>query len=402
MTATITPLPEAIDGRKWRVAEGGGSCDTVGRVLQVPLGPDHHSRFIRNHELGHAKITPRVAAHKQCAKYGVSMDAMQICEDLRVHRYLDHAGVSRHGGVTPEEMSSLVERVRHSDRQLARILVGSYRTDDFGRALAAMSTRIAPDRLQHLQSQVHLIDRRMDSARNLFRPIGFRNATVPAARLFDTLFPENGKRPADDLPLAQVRSPRNGRVVKWGTMQVRHLPVSLTRSIPPTARQKTYRDEGCTLSAVHRLPIDGRIFSRSRSQKGGTVLIDGSGSMSFSPAELERIVVTAPAATVAVYSGHGRNGTLTVVARKGRMATADGIRSSRCGSGNIVDGPALEWLARHPAPRMWVSDGWVTGCHDQTSIDLSADVLRICTHADITRVEKAAAVCDLLKATQRR
>jgi hypothetical protein len=402
MTATITPLPEAIDGQKWRVGEGGGSCDTVGRVLQVPLGPDRHSRFIRNHELGHAKITPRVAAHKQCAKYGVSMDAMQICEDLRVHRYLEHAGVSRDGGLTSEEMTSLIERVRHSDRQLARILVGSYRTDDFGRALAAMSVRIAPELLQHLQTQVHLIDRRMDSARNLFRPIGFRNATVPAARLFDTFFPENGKRPANDLPLAQVRTPRNGRVVKWGTMQVRHLPVSLTRAIPPTARHKTYRDEGCTLSAVHRLPIDGRIFSRSRSQKGGTVLIDGSGSMSFSPAELERIVTTAPAATVAVYSGHGRQGTLTVVARKGRMATADGIQTSRCGSGNIVDGPALEWLAQQPAPRMWVSDGWVTGCHDQTSIDLSADVLRICTHADITRVEKADAVCDQLKATQRK
>ena len=402
MTATITPLPEAIDGKKWRVGEGGGSCDTVGRVLQVPLGPDQHSRFIRNHELGHAKITPRVAAHKQCAKYGISMDAMQICEDLRVHRYLEHAGISRDGGMTQDEMTSLVERCLHSDRLLARILIGSYRTDDFGRTLAALSTRIVPERLQYLQKQVHLIDRRMDSARNLFRPIGFRNATVPAGRLFDALFPENGKRPSQDLPLAEVRMPRSGRVAKWGSMQVRTLPAALTRSIPPIARQKTYRDEGCSLTAVHRLPVDGRIFSRTRSHKGGSVLIDGSGSMSLSPTDLERIVKTAPAATVAIYSGHGRQGTLTVVARKGRMATAEGIRSSRCGSGNIVDGPALEWLAKQPAPRIWISDGWVTGCHDHTSLDLSGEVLRICTQAEITRVEKADAVCDLLKAIRRR
>lgn len=36
------------------------------------------------------------------------------------------------------------------------------------------------------------------------------------------------------------------------------------------------------------------------------------------------------------------------------------------GSGNIVDGPALEWLNKQPGPRVWVCDGGVTGCNDSS------------------------------------
>jgi hypothetical protein len=101
---------------------------------------------------------------------------------------------------------------------------------------------------------------------------------------------------------------------------------------------------------------------------------------------------------VATYSGNRTSGTLHIVARKGRVANADGLRLARSsGSGNIVDGPALQWLAQQQAPRLWVSDGYVTGKYDRSSIDLGADAQIICNKAKIRRVEKAQAVADALK-----
>ena len=55
---------------------------------------------------------------------------------------------------------------------------------------------------------------------------------------------------------------------------------------------------------------------------------------------------TAPASTVAIYSGRGASGTLTIIGKKGRVADADGLSKARIGTGNIVDGPALEWLGK--------------------------------------------------------
>ena len=103
MRKRVSPLPEAVDGSHWIVKEGAGSCDTIHRILRVPTDDSPSSRFVRNHEVGHAKITPRVSASKQCQKFAVSMEAMQICEDLRVHRYLGDCGISLCGNLTDDE-----------------------------------------------------------------------------------------------------------------------------------------------------------------------------------------------------------------------------------------------------------------------------------------------------------
>ena len=66
-------------------------------------------------------------------------------------------------------------------------------------------------------------------------------------------------------------------------------------------------------------------------------------------------------------------------------------------SGNVVDGPALVWLAKQQEPRLWVSDGHVTGCNDNTCIDLAADAERVCRKGNIQRVHKASAVAGFLR-----
>ena len=399
MNLTCSPIPEALDGNKWDVRNGSGSCDTVSRVMRVPLGGSDADRFIRNHEMAHAKITPRISPIKQCKKHGVSIDAIQVCEDLRVHHYLEHAHIDRCGSFSQVEMDELVKRKLGNDRMLAMALVACRVTDDWDRAVESMSSQVEPSRLQQILENVILIDQTLQRGRGIHRPIGFKNCTAPAAQLFDSLFPEAG--PADvHIPMGTIvreASRRKGNA-QWGEMEIKTLPTTLSRRIPSMSRTKTYRDEGTNLSAVYRLPIDGRVFSRYRAHKGGTVLIDGSGSMRLSSEELLKIVTTAPAATIAIYSGRRTSGTLTIVGRKGMVATEEGLASARqSGTGNIVDGPALQWLSKQNAPRLWVSDGLVTGQHDTASINLAVECQNLCHRAGIKRVEKSDAVCDLLK-----
>lgn len=129
------------------------------------------------------------------------------------------------------------------------------------------------------------------------------------------------------------------------------------------------------------------------------MLIDGSGSMSLTTQDLRRILSTAPAATIAIYSGKGKKGMLTIIGAKGRVVDDVGLREARsAGQGNVVDGPALHWLAFHDSPRIWISDGMVTGERDTACFDLAVEAQAICTAHQIKRVEKADAVVDLLKA----
>jgi len=396
MKKRITPLPEAIDGERWTVKEGAGSCDTVNRILGVPSDESPGSRFVRNHELGHAKITPRVPAFKQCRKFGVSMDAMQACEDLRVHRFLRETGIEMGGVLNDDEAEQTVRKVAGSDRLLAALLVASMHTDDHERFLGAMWLHLDDDRHQNLMRMTAMIDARMAQGRGLDRPIGFRNGTAPAARLFDAIFPEDGEA-SPQLPLESLCMPRKARRSKWGQMQIETLQASNSRPVPAAARRRAFTDHGAVLAAAHRLHIDGRVFTRRRRQRGGTVLIDASGSMRFSPSDLERITAAAPLATVAVYAGNGRLGTLVIVASRGRIAGAEALRAAARGNGNVIDGPALRWLARQPEPRIWISDGHVTGVADRPSSDLAVDAIHICRKAHITRADKTADIPRLLE-----
>lgn len=397
MTRTrISPLPEAIDGKQWTVEEGTGSCDTVGRILGVPGDDSPGSRFVRNHELGHAKITPRVPAYKQCRKFGVSMDAMQVCEDLRVHMYLGRTGIDMDGVLNDEEADHFVRKVVDSDRQLAAHLVASMHTGDHRRILSAVQRHVEEGRRHHIVRLTGLVDARMARGRGLDRPIGFRNGTIPAARMFDAVFPMDGSAAAE-LPTDLLFQPVRGRSVQWGEMRVETLPSSRSRPIPATARGRSFSDHGAVLSAAHRLPVDGRVFLRRRRQPGGTVLIDASGSMRFTPADLERITAAAPLATVAVYAGRGKSGTLVIVASRGRIACADSLKQAARGIGNVIDGPALRWLAGQPEPRVWISDGDVTGRGDQSSADLVVNAIQICREGRIRRAAKREEVSDLLE-----
>ena len=125
-----------------------------------------------------------------------------------------------------------------------------------------------------------------------------------------------------------------------------------------------------------------RIFRQWVRKRGATVLIDVSGSMDLSPDAIESILGASPtAAVVAMYSGVGEEGEFCIVGLGNRHADARHLEPF--GRGNIVDVPALRWLAGQPAPRIWISDGAVTGRHDAPSERIRAECQRICRNNGI-------------------
>ena len=154
-------------------------------------------------------------------------------------------------------------------------------------------------------------------------------------------------------------------VPHWGTLMIEKLPMPVM-SKGSLGKRKIASNVGLLPRRMHRLVTDPqmRIFDKTIKGSGGVVIIDGSGSMSFTKDQLRQIVENAPGATVAVYSDRNR-GTevpnLWIVAEKGKMVA----ELPEVGWGNGVDFPAIEWGQKQRknsrTPMVWVTDGGVCG-----------------------------------------
>lgn len=221
----------------------------------------------------------------------------------------------------------------------------------------------------------------------------------------------------------------------WGEMEIQTPPLKLR--LPPKLRGRRMRatDAGAVMQYAHRDETDGQIFAERGSKLGGaTILIDCSGSTNITAADIERILELAPAAIIATYAGGRysnsrrkvkRNevsfnvdhafGQLRIVAKNGRRCKPDLVLPGRYGrdlitgetrlmqqfGGNMVDGPALDWLRKQPGPRYWISDGKVVGNGSRT-LTLFADAIRKCRLGKIERVDSVRGVMDALKSRKMR
>lgn len=156
---------------------------------------------------------------------------------------------------------------------------------------------------------------------------------------------------------------------------------------------------GAVPKHMERLPFDGQVFERKVRGAGGSVLIDNSGSMCLRDHELELLVKKAPAVTVAEYSGDrggdtpGGRGVLHILAAHGRMT--DISKHRKCGGLNIVDVQSLEWLAKQRPPRIWVSDGGVTGKNHEHYRCVVERCVMLCLMNSIIRVPTVEKALDL-------
>jgi len=194
--------------------------------------------------------------------------------------------------------------------------------------------------------------------------------------------PRRERRPA---------SPPAGRN-EWGPMVISEPPLTCRGTDRSGRAARKLIPSYCgAFRFPHRalLPAaDGRAFGLKRRIHGGAILIDCSGSMHLTTEELSALVSRSPAATVAIYAGlpGEESGALRIVAKNGRFTPIEEAISS-FGKGNVVDGHALRWLSRQPSPRIWVSDGIVTGRDDKTGANLNRERDCIVRDARIQRIE---------------
>lgn len=208
---------------------------------------------------------------------------------------------------------------------------------------------------------------------------------------------DNGEQIGDDIELEDDQCswtellmnshPNNVGEDEWGSMSIEEpqRPHRIVNNIYSQRRRTRLTDAGSVIRRPERMLTDGMTFAQRRNARDivGAVLIDNSGSMHFSAEEVEELMLAAPGVIVAHYSGSG-NGTLTIAAKDGRRVAVEDL-APRFG-GNCVDGPALDWLATQAGPRVWISDGWVTGRMCGMTTGLVNIALDKCNNHNITRV----------------
>jgi hypothetical protein len=175
---------------------------------------------------------------------------------------------------------------------------------------------------------------------------------------------------------------------RWGAMTM--LRPHLGNHIKPaaaTSRHFTATEEGSHFRYPERYVSDGHVFSRKVKRNCGTILMDVSGSMDYEREDIRRFSEECPNVTMAAYGSDSavRGGFLKIIAQDGRVADEETIMN-HFGGGNLVDGPALYWLADQKGPRIWVSDGMVTGRGEDSEDVLNRECDAVVMRARITHV----------------
>lgn len=198
--------------------------------------------------------------------------------------------------------------------------------------------------------------------------------------------------------------PQYGKEAVWGTLRVGKPPL-LRNVIGAIGKKRVATEMGRNPRRISRLLTDPqrRIFDRVVKGAGGVVLVDTSGSMSLSEDEVKQLVLHAPSALVAQYSGGSRTlPNLYVIANKGKMCE----RLPHPHGMNEVDLPALRWAVKNKqrptSPVIWVSDGYVTGKHDDGGEELAMEVIKFCQKNGVYVVPEPEQAIELLKKLQRR
>lgn len=156
----------------------------------------------------------------------------------------------------------------------------------------------------------------------------------------------------------------DNQVQQYETWELHDHTLGLRR--PNTRFRVGYRptDMGTLLKYPQRWLLDKNIFGR-RQVTQVSILIDLSGSMRWNNDDLLHMLDKMPSAWVGGYSSLRSNrtnirGRLCVYAKNGRFNKFTGIDPEMSG-GNDIDFEALEYLAKMPGYKFWVSDGLVMG-----------------------------------------
>jgi hypothetical protein len=436
------PIPGAIDGLGWIVTEAPpigsteGSTNLDDRTMRVLHREDHAARWVAVHEMGHARWTPRKSNPGRIAKANAPATVLdvQLVEDCRILTLLRDAGL----GAIPRDGAERIaaraqewfEHIKGPEPKPEKLLApyamlclqsmalgfgkNDARLDNTECGLEVKALRGQLCRLTIAEANaagrsadrdLHVLSDVLDRAQSIAQATALmlRPKRRPPAR--QGRFPFRLVGPAaayfrrrlnavTELPPGHEgvsRPLRTGdQSLNWGTLDSMP-PLPMTEHATATAaqRRKLAVPVGSRLGSIRRALTDGRCYRRTvqRAAKGGTILVDTSGSMNLEASDVHAVLAKLPAATVAIYSGRNDGGVISVIAKGGRCASSAAIeqRIRDVGMGNIVDGPALRWLAAQSEPRIWVCDGVVTGCGDDAAAHLDEEAMAIAVRGRIER-----------------
>jgi hypothetical protein len=397
ITPYIYPVPEIIAPGRWKIRnlDRGGHSGRGLRIFAAPLRDTPYARAVRMHEMAHVRYSP---VRPQPARHGVRPDTLLAAEDARVNELAWRAGL---GDVIVEldDPAGHLPDPHRFLRAATLLLVALHRTRGFPRVGAYLADCGDPGQLA-----CRLAARAVALFTAPPRSPGFR-VTVDVARMLDRLLVPAG--PADGFAAGSagdadgcavgrfLRRGRRSRVggagSQWGELrgiEEPPRPIALGRRLTAVTHRAVM--EGVLLRAPHRLLTDGRVFAHRRHLPGGSVLVDASASMALAADDIAGIIAAAAGAQVACYDGTSEGwGMIRVLARGGRRVADTDVAPPVGHGGNVIDGPALRWLATQPAPRIWVSDGCVTGLGDRSGRALREDAAQVCERAGIVRVRTA-------------
>jgi hypothetical protein len=436
------PIPEVIRRRdapgQWHIRLGkAATTDIAAGEMVVPLdGEDDGAAWTRRHEMAHVKWSPT----KPQGAGEPWQSWIWACEDARVNLLLQRHGFDTAPGYTGREVIS---------RGFAQGAPGMV-----SMALASCGTTVERDAIQALPS--HGVRAIAQQARDMIAAevtdpdvivrvskwlneqlkaqpgtpshgacpghgAGTDPATDPRKTEVDDeeafarlrrsdLTPEGMVFSHKDMdtwrvPLNEEGRPATPRLImppkrpgaaEWGALTI--VRPELAVPLPKLQAHGKWRpsDAGAFPRRMERWATDQAVFTTRGRQRGGTILIDGSGSMSMTTKKIEACLTGAPAALIAIYSGRGRTGTLDILAHRGKRVRRLPDRPG----GNVVDGPALRWLCEQKAPRVWVSDGGITAAgtggdtEDSASQAMYQEIIQLCAAYRVrrtTRIENAAA-----------
>lgn len=156
---------------------------------------------------------------------------------------------------------------------------------------------------------------------------------------------------------------------RWAELRVSREPMPRLH-VGNIGKKRIATNMGRRPRRLHRYMTDPakRVFDKNVRGSGGMVIIDASGSMSFTTEQIAEIVDHAKGATVAIYSdkNHDNAPNMWIIADKGRMV--ENVEYIDYGHGNGVDFPAIVWGVQNRqsknTPLVWVTDGGVCGFRD--------------------------------------
>lgn len=435
-TKSLRPTPTLI-GRddqpngRWRVSDcravrGEPRTSITEKVMFAPSQDDDLSRAIRAHELMHSKVSPD---DKQMAEWVgrefASATAMTVVEELRVNYLCQKAGFDMSALAEGSE-TSVGERMASTGDWAGAVAMAVATAGTGGNKPFLNGVRrhnrawgdSLLDITKRALKEIKKADRYGDLATNTnpaepnydLTDSGFHH-TERIAEWVDRLasFPppkerkgDKGKKGKGDEkgdksenehsnigeyegdgdkegnPLGRVQPTDIGRKPKWGELRVVkcQMPVYSKGRL---GKKRIATNMGRRPRRIHRMLTDPakRVFDRTTRGVGGMVIIDASGSMSFTEEQISQILENAPGATVAIYSDRNRPNlpNMWVVAEKGRMVS----ELPEYGWGNGVDYPAIVWGVKNrpnpKSPLVWVTDGGVCGLNDGFSDMLAIQCL---------------------------